>query len=121
MSRSEPPPRTAYHKVAAEDFPMVLELIDEGTGEVVWHVEVEGPTAVQVPGFGSRRLLSYLWTPRYEMLHDQDGNTLFYRTAAQRDLALILEASQTEVGREVIAQTLREMGYQVQVPGRGER
>lgn len=40
----------AFRDLPASAFPLVLELLDAGTREVVWAVTVDGPGVVRVPG-----------------------------------------------------------------------
>jgi hypothetical protein len=44
------PPPVMFRDLPAEAFPFIIELLDEGTREVVWSVTVDGPGMIAVPG-----------------------------------------------------------------------
>jgi hypothetical protein len=44
------------HSVSSDEFPFTLQAHDEETGELLWHLVVERPGAVTVPGFAPRKV-----------------------------------------------------------------
>ena len=50
----EPEEEIAYANMKPEDFPFTIEIYRQDTKEVLWRTVVEGPGAMQIPGFGGQ-------------------------------------------------------------------
>jgi hypothetical protein len=51
---NEPP--SAFFDFPQQAFPVMISVVDEQTRELVWHVEVSGPGALNVPSFAPRKV-----------------------------------------------------------------
>jgi hypothetical protein len=62
-------PDVAFHDLPREAFPFTLEIFDEITGELIWQVRVDGPSAVPIPGKEPED------NPRLVAITEPDGTT----------------------------------------------
>ena len=51
-----------FHDLTPDSFPFILQILDDETLETLWQTSVEGPGAIEVPGFAPRVVRSRLWT-----------------------------------------------------------
>jgi len=70
---------TAFHDLAPEDFPMVIQVLDHETREKLWQATVSGPGALEVPGFAPREVRVRVWQPNGVVTEtDPDGTSRVY-------------------------------------------
>lgn len=50
MSPAPATPNVAFYDMPAEAFPFVMEIFEEDTGLLVWRVQVDGASAIPIPG-----------------------------------------------------------------------
>lgn len=75
----------AFHDLPADAFPFDVVLVDEDTDEVLWQFTVEGPGAIEVPGFGGegRKVTAIVNYPEIVHVTTADGRTTTYEKTAK--------------------------------------
>ena len=67
----------AFHDLLLNDFPFVIQALDDNTLEKVWQEEVMGPGALKVPGFAPRKVRIRVWYPNGTVVETRPDGTSY--------------------------------------------